>query len=127
MESSTPPNSSEVPLGELPTDVLWKMSLDGTIDYVSSEVQRVRGISVEEAKAQMLEQIHTPESAQRSAEYMVELAKAVEQGTELPTFSGVLTYLRTDGSTYPCEVRAIPRIRDNGEVEILGISRGLEG
>jgi PAS domain S-box-containing protein len=113
-------------LGELPTDVLWKMSLDGTIDYVSSEVLQVRGISAEDAKAQLLEQIHTPESAQASANYMVELAAAVEQGEEMPTFHGVLTYLRADGSPYPCEVRAIPRIGVDGEVEILGISRGLE-
>jgi PAS domain S-box-containing protein len=119
-------NPSEVPLGELPTDVMWKMSLDGTIDYVSSEVMQVRGISAEDAKTQMLEQIHTPESAQASANYMVELAAAVEQGTEMPTFHGVLTYLRADGSPYPCEVRAIPRIGEDGEVEILGISRGLE-
>jgi PAS domain S-box-containing protein len=119
-------NANEVPLGELPTDVLWKMSLDGTIDYVSSEVLQVRGISAEDAKAQLLEQIHTPESAQVSANYMVELAAAVEQGEEMPTFHGVLTYLRADGSLYPCEVRVIPRIGEDGEVEILGISRGLE-
>lgn len=43
---------SDVPLGELPTDVLWRMALDGTIEFVSSEVYEVRGISAEEAKAQ---------------------------------------------------------------------------
>ena len=48
-----PAASSDVPLGELPTDVVWRMSLDGEILYVSSEVQRVRGLSAEEAKAQM--------------------------------------------------------------------------
>lgn len=126
MGSNTPVDPNEVPLGELPTDVLWKMSLDGTIDYVSSEVQRVRGLSAEDAKTQMLEQIHTPESAQQSADYVVALARAVDEGSELPTFHGVLTYLRADGSTYPCEVRAIPRVEEDGSVKILGISRGLE-
>jgi PAS domain-containing protein len=119
-------NANEVPLGELPTDVLWKMSLDGTIDYVSSEVLQVRGISAEDAKVQLLEQILTPESAQASVNYLVEVAAAVEQGEEMPTFHGVMTYLRVDGSLYPCEVRAISRIGEAGEVEILGISRGLE-
>jgi PAS domain S-box-containing protein len=126
MTPNPPYEPSDVPLGELPTDVLWKLALDGTIEYVSSEVQQVRGFSADEAKAQMLEQIHTPESAQRSADFVIAVAKAVEQGTELPTFHGVLTYLRSDGSTYPCEVRAIPRVEENGEVKILGISRGLE-
>lgn len=119
-------SGSDVPLGELPTDVVWRMSLDGEILYVSSEVQRVRGLSADEAKAQMVEQIHTPESAQASVNYILELRAAVEAAAELPTFHGTLTYLRADGSSYPCEVRAIPKVNDDGSVEILGVSRGIE-
>jgi PAS domain S-box-containing protein len=125
METNRPDDQSQAPLGELPTDVLWKMSLDGTIDYVSSEVMKVRGISAEDAKAQMLEQILTPESAEATMNYLLGLAAAVEQDADLPTFHGTMIYLRADGTTYPCEVRAIPRIGEDGEVEILGISRGL--
>jgi hypothetical protein len=116
---------SEVPLGELPTDVLWRMALDGTIEFVSSEVYEVRGISAEEAKAQMLEQILTPESAINSAAYMQALADAASKGEELVPFSGFLTYLRADGSTYECEVQAVPQVGEDGTVKLLGISRGL--
>ena len=116
---------SEVPLGELPTDVLWRMALDGTIEFVSSEVYEVRGISAEEAKAQMLEQILTPESAINSAAYMQALAEAASKGDELIPFNGFLTYLRADGSTYECEVQAVPQVGEDGTVKLLGISRGL--
>jgi PAS domain S-box-containing protein len=116
---------SEVPLGELPTDVMWRMALDGTIEFVSSEVYEVRGISAEEAKAQMLEQILTPESAKNSAAYMQALAEAASKGEELIPFTGFLTYLRADGSTYECEVQAVPQVGEDGTVKLLGISRGL--
>lgn len=116
---------SEVPLGELPTDVMWRMALDGTIEFVSSEVYEVRGISAEEAKAQMLEQILTPESAKNSAAYMQALAEAASKGEALIPFTGFLTYLRADGSTYECRVQAVPQVGEDGTVKILGISRGL--
>lgn len=118
-------DGSEVPLGELPTDVLWRMALDGTIEFVSAEVFQVRGITAEEAKTQLLEQIHTPESAAASAQYVHDLAEAVSAGRELPTYRGLMTYLRADGSTYECDVQAIPQVGEDGEVKILGISRGL--
>jgi PAS domain S-box-containing protein len=116
---------SAVPLGELPTDVMWRMALDGTIEFVSSEVYEVRGISAEEAKAQMLEQILTPESAINSAAYMQALAEAASKGEDLMPFTGFLTYLRADGSTYECEVQAVPQVGEDGTVKLLGISRGL--
>lgn len=119
-------DASVVPLGELPTDVVWRMSLAGEILYVSSEVQRVRGLSAEEAKAQLLEQILTPESAQASMDYIMRLQAAVESGSELPTFHDTMIYLRADGSEYPCEVRAVPSVNDDGVVEILGVSRGID-
>lgn len=119
-------DASVVPLGELPTDVVWRMSLDGEILYVSSEVQRVRGLSAEEAKAQMLDQILTPASAQASLDYILRLRAAVEAGDELPTFDDTMTYLRADGSEYPCEVRAVPSVNADGVVEILGVSRGID-
>ena len=112
-------------MGELPTDVVWQMALDGTIEYVSSEVFRVRGLTSEEAKAQMVDQILTSESAERSVGFIQQVIAAMAAGDELPMFHDVLTYLRTDGSMYPCEVRAISQMNDDGEVKILGVSRGL--
>jgi PAS domain S-box-containing protein len=119
------PESSSVPLGELPTDVVWQMALDGTIEYVSSEVFKVRGLTSDEAKAQMVDQIHTPESAERSIGFLQQVIQAHAAGEELPTFHDVLTYLRADGTEYPCEVRAIAQVNDDGEVKILGVSRGV--
>jgi PAS domain-containing protein len=116
---------SEVPLGELPTDVLWRMALDGTIEFVSSEVYEVRGISSEEAKAQLLEQLQTPESVAQTIAYIQQVNEAVQTGGELLPFNGFMTYYRADGSTYDCQVQAIPQMNEDGVVKILGISRGL--
>jgi PAS domain S-box-containing protein len=120
------PSANDVPLGELPTDVLWRMGLDGSILYVSSEVQRVRGLSPEEAKAQLIEQINTPDSAEIVAKYFMQVHEALANGDEPPAFHGILGYFRADGSRYDCEVQAIPRQDPDGVYEILGVSRGLE-
>jgi PAS domain-containing protein len=116
---------SEVPLGELPTDVLWRMALDGTIEFVSSEVYEVRGISAEEAKAQLLEQLQTPDSVARTIAYIQQVNEAVQTGAEQVPFDGFMTYYRADGSTYECKVQAVPQVGEDGTVKILGISRGL--
>ena len=50
-------------LAENAWDVIWTMELDGSISYVSPAVERMRGITPAEAKAQTLDQIHPPESA----------------------------------------------------------------
>ena len=56
-------------LAENAWDVIWTMGVDGSISYVSPSVERVRGITPEEAAAQTLDQIHPPESAALVGQY----------------------------------------------------------
>jgi diguanylate cyclase (GGDEF)-like protein/PAS domain S-box-containing protein len=114
-------------LAEAANDVIWSMSVDGRITYVSPAVEKVRGFTQEEAMAQPLDEIETPESLAISLRYVEELGEALRDGREPPAdFRGELEYLCKDGSTVICDVHVIPHIDEHGElVEILGVSRDI--
>lgn len=107
-------------------DVIWTMALDGSITYISPSVERVRGITPQEAMGQSLDEIHPPESAARVSNYYAELFAAVADGTEPPVFRGEQEYYRKDGSIMTGELEVIPRLNADGEVtEILGVTRDI--
>ena len=108
-------------------DVIWSMSLDGTVTYVSPAVERVRGITPEEACHQTLEEIHPPESAARVGEYYGRLFAAIEAGdADLPVFRGEQEYYRKDGSIMVGDLQVIPHVGVDGQViEILGVTRDV--
>lgn len=107
-------------------DVIWTMALDGTITYVSPAVQRVRGITPEEAKHQTLEEIHPPEDAAATQQYFVDLFTAVATGADLPTYNGEKAYYRKDGSIMTGQLQVIPHVDEDGTVvEILGVTRDI--
>jgi len=49
-------------LAENANDVIWTMSLDGRMTYISPAVERMRGFTPEEAMNQPLDEILTPDS-----------------------------------------------------------------
>ncbi len=107
-------------------DVVWTMEPDGTISYVSSAVEALRGITPAEAMAQPIEAIHPPESAALSLSYFQKLFADVQAGVSPEPFHGELEYWRKDGSTLWCEVHAFPLLNsDGGFVQLLGVSRDL--
>ncbi len=107
-------------------DVVWVMSVDGRITYVSPSVEAVRGITPEEAMRQSLDEIHTPHSASQTIAYFRDLHAAIQAGRPPPTFRGELEYKRKDGTTFWTEVMAYPIVADDGTVvEILGVTRDL--
>jgi diguanylate cyclase (GGDEF)-like protein/PAS domain S-box-containing protein len=113
-------------LAENAWEVIWTMALDTSITYVSSAVERVRGITPEEAMHQKLEQIHPPESAARVAAYYQDLFEAIAAGTEPPIFRGEQEYYRRDGSIMTGELQVIPHVDAEGKVvEILGVTRDI--
>lgn len=114
-------------LAENSNDVVWTMSPTGEITYVSPAVERMRGISQEEALRQPIHEILTPESVAVSLGYFTDLFAAIAEGRPSPgNFRGMLEYYCADGSTVWTEVQAIPRFGPNGEVlEILGVSRDI--
>ena len=113
-------------LAENAYDVIWTMALDGTITYVSPAVERVRGITPEEAMHQTIDEIHPPESAALHRDYYQRLFAAIEDGTELPIFRGEEEYYRKDGSIMTGDLQVIPHIDSDGHVvELLGVTRDI--
>jgi len=114
-------------LAEAANDVIWSMSVDGRITYVSPAVERVRGFTQEEAMAQPLDEIEAPDSLAISLRYFGELQEALRDRREPPAdFRGELEYLCKDGSTIICDVHVIPHLDEHGQlVEILGVSRDI--
>lgn len=114
------------PLGEDPSDVLWSMTPDGAITFVSSEVQDVRGVDADAAREQDLPDIQTDESVAKTLAYLEEMRAIEGPDQEARTFRDIIVYRRADGSLYNCLVVAVPRRGEDGRVvEILGVSRGL--
>ena len=113
-------------LAEAFNDVVWTMSIDGRITYVSPAVERMRGFTPEEAMAQPLEEIQTPESAAVTARYFSDLATRLAAGQLPEPFRGELEYYCKDGSTVWTEVEVIPRLGSDGQIaEILGVTRDI--
>ncbi|MCC7226481.1 MAG: diguanylate cyclase [Burkholderiaceae bacterium] len=108
-------------------DVVWVMKLDGTVSYVSPAVMTVRGLTQEEAMAQTLDQILTPDSQLVVMDYFRKLHESVQNGTLPEKFRGENEYWRKDGSTFWSEVMAYPILDDEGKiVEILGVTRDID-
>ncbi len=113
-------------LAENAWEVIWTASLDGTINYISPSVERVRGFTPEEAMHQSLEETHPPESAARVVDFYRRLFAAIENGAETPVFRGEQEYYRKDGSIMEGELQVIPHVDTDGSVvEILGVTRDI--
>ena len=113
-------------LAENAWEVIWTASLDGTINYISPAVERVRGFTADEAMHQTIEETHPPESATRVVDFYRRLFAAIEVGDEPPVFRGEHEYYRKDGSIMEGELQVIPHVDTDGTVvEILGVTRDI--
>jgi len=113
-------------LAENAWEVIWTASPNGTIDYISPSVERVRGFTPAEAMSLSIEQTHPPASAASVIDFYRRLFAAIEAGAELPVFRGEHEYYRKDGSIMVGEVQVIPQVDDDGRiVEILGVTRDI--
>ena len=115
-------------LADSASDVIWTMAPDGRVTYVSPAIEKVRGYTPEEAMAQTIDQIHTPESAAKSTAYFVQMLTDIQAGRKPEPFRGDLEYLCKDGSVLFTEVLAFPVLDDKGQlVELIGVTRNLSG
>ncbi len=107
-------------------DVFWTMKIDGTITYLSPAIEEVRGLTVEEAMRQTIDQILTPESAAISIGYIQDLYAAYVASLPLKSFRGELDYYRKDGTILQTEVIVYPI--DGGDLDsliLLGVTRDI--
>ena len=113
-------------LAENAWDVIWTMALDGKVTYVNPAVERVRGITVEEAMRQTPEEINPPESAARVAEHFQQVFAAIQAGTPPPNFRGEIEYYRKDGTIMTGELQVVANRDPTGQVvELVGVTRDI--
>lgn len=107
-------------------EIIWTADATGTVTYVSPSVEEVRGITVEQAMNQPLDEIYPPDSAASIQNYFVALHTAIGTRTEPPVYRDELEMYRSDGTTMIGETQIIPHLDEDGNVvEIIGVTRDI--
>jgi len=107
-------------------DVIWTMSIDGAITYISPSVERVRGFTPKEALAQPVGEILCPDSLTESTKYYLYLLDVITAGGKPEPYRGDQQYRCKDGSTYWGEVLAYPIFKSDGSFKhLLGVTRDI--
>ncbi len=113
-------------LAENAADVIWTMNLNGEFTYISPSVMHLRGITVEEAMAQSIEESLAPASAQLVREKMNELMAQIAKGEKIEAGIFHLEQPRKDGTLIWIEVTISGLYDINGSiVGIQGSSRDI--
>ena len=113
-------------LAEAANDVIWTMSPDGRITYVSPAVERMRGITPEEAESQPIEEALQAESAAVARGYLADVAETIKAGLPPKRFRGELEHCCMDGPTVWTEVQVLPCVGPDGAaIELLGVVRDI--
>jgi len=109
-------------------DVIAVMDMNLRFTYVSPSIRRMRGYTAEEAVAQTMEQVMTPESLQIVAKVLEEEMKLEASGTADPARIRVveLEQYKKDGSIV-CMDNSLSFMRDEAQkpVGIISVSRDI--
>ncbi len=113
-------------VAESARDVIWSMSPLGEITYVSPAVEKLRGVTPQEAMKMPLNETLTPDSAAVTVGYFQQVSQALQRGQKPAIFEGELEYFRKDGSTFWTECLTYPLLDDQGSLlEIVGVTRDI--
>ncbi len=109
------------------SDVIWTLSFDGKLTYVSPSVEKLRGFTVDEVMRQSWEEIFTPGSLSLFLRNFRDFHDNYSQdGFPPESWRLELEQWHKDGSIVWTEVLASPLIGADGTfLEILGVSRDI--
>ena len=115
-------------LTEFASDVIWVLNLNqGRFTYISPSIQQLRGLTVEEALAESLDQALTPESQKVVSEAItVNVGEFLKNPADPRDYLTELQQPRKDGSIIWIETSTKYRFNDQGEIEVVGVSRSIE-
>ncbi|WP_254952456.1 MULTISPECIES: PAS domain S-box protein [unclassified Cyanobium] len=106
-------------------DVVWAITLDGQLTYLSPSVQQLRGFSPEEIMALPLNQTLTPASYALVAEGLSKARDDVAAGRPVVFHAELEEYCK-DGSTVWTDAKATSIFAKDGNfLEIVGITRDI--
>jgi diguanylate cyclase (GGDEF)-like protein/PAS domain S-box-containing protein len=108
------------------TEMIWTMSLDGSLSSVNPAFARLRHSSIAEALAEPLEEHLAPSSAAICLAYLARQRALHAEDEELEEFHGELDFRGADGAALHCEVQLLPlQSQEASHLELVGISRDL--
>ena len=113
-------------MANLANDVIWTLSQQGVVTYVSPSVEVVRGFTPAEVMQQSMQDTLTPASQALLRGYFTQLHEDIQAGRVPQNFKGELEYLCKNGLTVWTEALASPILDAQGLViEVLGVSRDI--
>ena len=114
-------------LADNTTDVLWLLNQEtGRWVYVSPSVERLRGFTVQEVMAQSIDEVMTPQSLAYLSERAPGRVERFRSGAPGPiAYCDEIEQTRKDGSTVWTEVNARFLWGENGQLNVLGITRDI--
>ena len=92
-------------------DVIWTLDEQYRFTYISPSIQKLRGLSPEEAMQEMIADTLTPASAERVGAIMQQRYEEEQQGIFRPVDRFEIEQYRRDGSTVWGRVHHPPLIR----------------
>jgi PAS domain S-box len=114
-------------LAENAADVIWTLDPKTLrFSYISPSVEALRGVSVEEAMNESLEESLSPESFARVSRDIADFAQSLARSDSgrLSTYSSLLEQRRKDGGYMWIEVSVKPVLDEAGKlVDIVGVTR----
>jgi two-component system cell cycle sensor histidine kinase/response regulator CckA len=114
-------------IAENTADVIW--TLDPTtlrFTFVSPSVQKLRGVTPEEALRQSLSEVLTPESVRRVEASIAKALERLAAGREAGPVVLEIEELTKDGRVIPTEISATALIAEDGRLAgILGVTRNI--
>lgn len=112
-------------LTEHSRDVIWTMSLDGQLTYVSPAVERLRGYTPEESYRQPLSQMLTPPSLAQ-AQLLLDNARATaETGQQVTDYCGEFEQTTRSGGTVWVEMSVSGMYEQGRCVGLVGVTRDI--
>ena len=114
-------------ISENAADVIWVLDpMAGRFTYVSPSVEKLRGYTPAEVMNQPVAQSLTPESLRLVQEGVaVNLPTFIARGTGTESFTNEVDQPCKDGSIVQTEVTTTYLFNEQGQVEIVGVSRDI--
>jgi PAS domain S-box-containing protein len=114
-------------ISENTADVIWVLDpLAGRFKYVSPSVEKLSGYTPAEVMEQPVSAALTPDSFQRVANLLAEhLPAFIAKGSGSESFVTEVDQPRRDGSIVNTEVTTTVMFNQQGEVEVIGVSRDI--
>lgn len=107
-------------------DVICSMSPMGEITYISTAVEKLRGVTPQEAMRMPLNETLKPNSAALAVWGISAGEPSLAAGQKPAILEGELECFRKDGSTFWTECLTYPLLDDNDSLlEIVGVTRDI--